>query len=184
MLAIPGNSAFSWVYLSLSPLLVTFLLSSSIHKSFSDNHFTFLNFFIFGMVSLSWYVTVNECFYWHKKRLTHIELIIHFLNSCHTCYILCTRMFSLNTVGWINEWMHLQYPCWIYCSCLCVSVATGWRCVSLVPDTAPGRDQRLAEWGYEWKENCHRINLGTIRNNQSNLRNVTKVGPRISQVRH
>ena len=68
--AIPGNSAFSWVYLSLSPLLVASLLSSPIHKSFSGNHFTFLNFFIFGVVSLSWYVTINECFYWHKKILT------------------------------------------------------------------------------------------------------------------
>ena len=43
------NSAFSWVYLSLSPLLFIFLLSSAICKSFSDNHFALLLFFFFRM---------------------------------------------------------------------------------------------------------------------------------------
>ena len=44
------NSAFNWLYLSLSPLLFTSLLSSTIHKASSDNHFAFLLFFFSGMV--------------------------------------------------------------------------------------------------------------------------------------
>ena len=48
--AIPWNSGFSWVYLSLSPLLFASLLSSAICKASSDNHFSFLHFFYFGMV--------------------------------------------------------------------------------------------------------------------------------------
>ena len=36
LLAILYNSAFSWAYLFLSPLLFTFLLSSAVYKGFSD----------------------------------------------------------------------------------------------------------------------------------------------------
>ena len=50
LLATLWNSAFNWLYLSLSPLLFTSLLSSAIQKASSDNHFTFLLFFFFGMV--------------------------------------------------------------------------------------------------------------------------------------
>ena len=48
LLAIFWNSAFNWMYLSLSPLL--FPHSSTICKAYSDNHFAFLLFFFFGMV--------------------------------------------------------------------------------------------------------------------------------------
>ena len=50
LLAILSNSAFSWVYLSLSPLPFTFLLSSAICKTSRDNHFAFLHFFFCEMV--------------------------------------------------------------------------------------------------------------------------------------
>ena len=40
--AILLNSAFSWVFLSLSPLPFVSLLSSDICKASSDNHFDFL----------------------------------------------------------------------------------------------------------------------------------------------
>ena len=53
LLAILWNSAFSWIYLSLSHLLFASLLSSAICKAFSDNHFVFLHFFSFGMVFVS-----------------------------------------------------------------------------------------------------------------------------------
>jgi len=52
LLTILWNSAFNWVYLSLSPLLFT-SLHSAIHKAYSDNHFVFLLFFFFGMVLFS-----------------------------------------------------------------------------------------------------------------------------------
>ena len=42
------NSAFSWLYLSLSPLLFTSLLFSAICKTFSDNHFAFCISFSWG----------------------------------------------------------------------------------------------------------------------------------------
>ena len=50
LLAILWNSAFKWVYLSFSPLLVASLLFTAICKASSDNHFTFLHFFSMGMV--------------------------------------------------------------------------------------------------------------------------------------
>ena len=66
ILAILWNSAFSWVYLSLSPLLFTSPLSSAICKASSDNHFAFLHFFsavildarINGTISKFW-VNIN-----------------------------------------------------------------------------------------------------------------------------
>ena len=48
--AVLCKSAFSWIYLSLSPLLFTSLPSLAICKSSSDNYFAFLLFFFFGMV--------------------------------------------------------------------------------------------------------------------------------------
>ena len=53
LLDILWNSAFRWVYLSFSPLLLAFLLFSAICKSFSDNHFAFLHFFFLGMVLIT-----------------------------------------------------------------------------------------------------------------------------------
>ena len=50
LLAVLWNSAFSWVYLSLSPLPYTSLLSSAICKASSENHFAYLHFFFLGMV--------------------------------------------------------------------------------------------------------------------------------------
>ena len=44
------NSASSWVYLSLSPLIFAFLFPSALCKASSNNHFCFLHFFFFGMV--------------------------------------------------------------------------------------------------------------------------------------
>ena len=52
LLTILWNSAFNWLYLSLSPLLFT-SLHSAIHKASLDNHFVFLLFFFFGMVLFS-----------------------------------------------------------------------------------------------------------------------------------
>ena len=51
LLAILWNSAFSWVYLSLSPCLS--LLFSATCKVSLDNHFALLHFFFFGMVLVS-----------------------------------------------------------------------------------------------------------------------------------
>ena len=50
LLDILWNSAFNWIYLSLSFLLFTSLLSSAICKASSDNHFAFLHFFFLGTV--------------------------------------------------------------------------------------------------------------------------------------
>ena len=50
LIAVLWNSAFSWVYLSLFPLLFASPLSSAICKASSDDHFAFLLFFFFVMV--------------------------------------------------------------------------------------------------------------------------------------
>ena len=60
LLAILCNSVFNWVYLSLSPLLFTSLLSSAICKASSDNHFAFLHFFLCGMVLFTVSCTVLQ----------------------------------------------------------------------------------------------------------------------------
>ena len=44
LLAILWNSTFSWVYLSFSSLLFSFLLSAAICKASSNNYFAFLHF--------------------------------------------------------------------------------------------------------------------------------------------
>ena len=72
LLAIPWNSAFSWVYLSLFPLLFAYLLYSAICKASSDNSFA-LNFFFLGMVS----VTISCTMLWtsHNPSSTLSDLI-------------------------------------------------------------------------------------------------------------
>ena len=60
LLAVLWNSAFSWVYLSLSPLLFTSLLFSAVCKAASDNDFAFLHFFFFWMVLVSASCTVLQ----------------------------------------------------------------------------------------------------------------------------
>ena len=50
LLAILCNSAFKWVYLSFSPLLLASLLFTAICKASPDSHFAFLHFFFLGMV--------------------------------------------------------------------------------------------------------------------------------------
>ena len=50
LLAILWNSAFKWLYLSLSPLLFTSLLFTAICKASSDSYFAFLHLFFLGMV--------------------------------------------------------------------------------------------------------------------------------------
>ena len=48
--AILWNSAFSWIYLSLYPLLFASLLSSATCNASSGNYFAFSLFFFFGVV--------------------------------------------------------------------------------------------------------------------------------------
>ena len=59
LLAILWNSSFKWVYFSSSPLPLTFLLLSAICKASSDDHFSFLHFFFFGMVLIAAFCTVS-----------------------------------------------------------------------------------------------------------------------------
>ena len=53
LLAVLWNSAFSWVYLSLSSLPFASLLFSAIFKAFSDNHLVFLHVFSLKMILVS-----------------------------------------------------------------------------------------------------------------------------------
>ena len=69
-LAILWNSAFSWAYLSLSPLPFASLLFSAICQAYSDNHVAFLHFFFFGMVL----ITAS----WTTLR-TSLSIVLHTL---------------------------------------------------------------------------------------------------------
>ena len=53
LLDIFWNLTFRWVYLSFSPLPLTFILFSAIWMACSDNHFAFLHFFFLGMVLIT-----------------------------------------------------------------------------------------------------------------------------------
>ena len=50
LLAIIWNSAFTWVYLSFSPVLFTSHLFTAICKASLDSHFAFWHFFFVGIV--------------------------------------------------------------------------------------------------------------------------------------
>ena len=53
LLAILWNSAFRWIYLSFSPLLLAYPLFSAICKASSYNHFAFSYIFFLGMVLIT-----------------------------------------------------------------------------------------------------------------------------------
>ena len=59
LLAILWNSAFKWIYLSFSPLLLASLLFIAICKASSDSDFAFLHFYFLGMVLLPVSCTVS-----------------------------------------------------------------------------------------------------------------------------
>ena len=77
------NSAFSCMYLSLSLLLFTSLLSSTICKASSDNHSAFLHFFFFGMVlfALSYTVIMGLCPYSSGTLFTRSNPLNLFITS-------------------------------------------------------------------------------------------------------
>ena len=54
------NSAFRWVYLSISPLPFASLLFSAVCKASSDNHFAFLHFFFLGMGLITAFCTMSQ----------------------------------------------------------------------------------------------------------------------------
>ena len=60
LLVIPWNSAFRWLYLSFSPLPLTFLLFIGLCKTSSENHFAFLHFFFLGMVLITSSCTMSQ----------------------------------------------------------------------------------------------------------------------------
>ena len=60
LLAVLWNSAFIWVYLSLTPLPLTSFLFLAICEASSDNHFAFLHFSFFGMVLVTASCTVLQ----------------------------------------------------------------------------------------------------------------------------
>ena len=59
VLAVLWNSAFRWIYLSVSPLPFASLLFSDICKAFSDNHSASLHFFFLVMVSITASCTIG-----------------------------------------------------------------------------------------------------------------------------
>ena len=69
------NSAFSWVYLSLSPLPFTFLLFSTVCKASLENHLTFLHFFFLGMVLVTTTYTVVQTSIYSSSALCLPDLV-------------------------------------------------------------------------------------------------------------
>ena len=90
LLAILWNSAFRWVYLSISPFSFASLLFSTICKASSDNDFAFLHFFCFGMV-----LVTTSCAMFGTSFHTSSELYIPDLISL----IKNNRMISVRFQG-------------------------------------------------------------------------------------
>ena len=65
------NSAFKWVYLSFSPLLLASLLFTAICKVSSDNHFAFLHFF-----SWKWSSSLSPVQCHEPQSIVHQELCL------------------------------------------------------------------------------------------------------------
>ena len=79
------NSAFSWIYLSGSPLLFASLLSSAVCKASSDNHFAFLHFFLFCMVLVTDSYTVLYTSI-HRSQELCLPDLIFWINSSPPVY--------------------------------------------------------------------------------------------------
>ena len=87
LLAILWNTVFIWLYLSLSPWLFPFVLSTAICEASSDNHFAFLYFFLVG-------------WFWSLPPVRHSVHQIYSLES--TCHFYCIIIRDLIQV--IPEW--------------------------------------------------------------------------------
>ena len=104
LLGILWNSAFSWVYLSLSLLPFTSLLSSAICKTSSDNHVVFLHFFFFGMVLITASCSVLQTFLHSSLGLSDL---IPWIYSSPPLYVsLMIRGFDLSCT-WMAQWFFL-----------------------------------------------------------------------------
>ena len=79
LLAIYWNSAFNWMYISLSPLLLTSLHFFIIHKAYSKNHFAFLLWFFFGMVLFTTSCTILQTFVHSSSGTLLCEFIQDFM---------------------------------------------------------------------------------------------------------
>ena len=69
--ALLWNSAFSWIHLSLYPLLFASLLSLAICKASSDDHFAFLLFFLFGVILFAASCTIWLCINYFMEVYLH-----------------------------------------------------------------------------------------------------------------
>ena len=94
LLAILWNCAFSWVYLSFSPLPFTSLLFSALCKASSDNHFAFFHFFFLGngLDPYFLYYVTNLCplFFRYSIRSSPLNLFVTSLYKCKGFDLGCT----------------------------------------------------------------------------------------------
>ena len=85
LLSLLWNSAFSWEYLSFSPLPFTSLLFSAICKDSLDNCIAFLHFFFLGMVLIIASCTMSQTSF-HSFSDTLSDLILE--SICHFQWII------------------------------------------------------------------------------------------------
>ena len=104
LLAILWNAAFSWVYLSLSPLPFTSLLFSAICKASWDNHFDFLHFMLLGMVL----VTTSYKMLWISIHSSSGTLS----SRSSPSNLFVTHIILRNLTEVIPEWLS-SFPCFL-----------------------------------------------------------------------
>ena len=129
ILAILWNSAFSWLYLSLSPLPYASLLFSAICKISLDNHFSFLHFFFFGIVLVITSCTILQTSI-HSSSGTlpsRPNLIGHHVHSVQS-YQACSKREMRRNISYTEIWykkkkklwkMHMGEKCIKYLICFC-----------------------------------------------------------------
>ena len=86
LLTILWNSAFSYLYLSFSPLLFSSLLFTAICRAPSDSHFAFLHFFFLGMVLIPVSCTMSQTSVRRSSgSLSDLISSIYFSFPLHSC---------------------------------------------------------------------------------------------------
>ena len=148
-LAILWNSALSWMYLSLFPLLISSLLSSAICKISSDHHFAFLLYFFFGLVlfTASWTIlqtSVHSSSGTLFTRSNPLNLFVPplYINSGFKLYLTglvsFPTLFSLSLNSPMRSWWSgpQSVPGHVFADCIQLSIFNYKECNLFFPSSA------------------------------------------------
>ena len=120
LLAILWNSAFKWVFLSFSPLLFASLLFTAICTASPDNHFSFLNFSLLGMVLIPVSCTVSRMYSAAQPLHLYFKSMFFFFHKFMDLYKISCAYLQLISVLISSPWQPLLF-----------SVSIDWRFLNI-----------------------------------------------------